>query len=143
MLHFLLYIRHRHTNSSPKHTCYKCIFSRSCFTHQYKNSTQFRLYASLIASQNTNLQSSNLFYGRNQTETDLNALNNFGGYYISSTNGYSNLPEALKSQNQSVFVLVFGQYSGKSGRFCQLLTSDTGAYCRRFNGVNFLPWTAL
>ena len=25
----------------------------SCFTHQYKNSTQFRLYASLIASQNT------------------------------------------------------------------------------------------
>lgn len=26
----------------------------SCFTHQYKNSTQFRLYASLIASQNTN-----------------------------------------------------------------------------------------
>ena len=92
---------------------------------------------------NTNLQSSNLFYGRNQTETDLNALNNFGGYYISSTNGYSNLPEALKSQNQSVFVLVFGQYSGKSGRFCQLLTSDTGAYCRRFNGVNFLPWTAL
>ena len=92
---------------------------------------------------NTNLQSGNLFYGRNQTETDLNALNNFGGYYISSTNGYSNLPEALKSQNQSVFVLVFGQYSGKSGRFCQLLTSDTGAYCRRFNGVNFLPWTAL
>lgn len=25
-----------------------------CFTHQYKNSTQFRLYASLIAPQNTN-----------------------------------------------------------------------------------------
>ena len=29
------------------------IFFPSCFTHQYKNSTQFRLYASLIASQNT------------------------------------------------------------------------------------------
>ena len=29
-------------------------FPSSCFTHQYKNSTQFRLYASLIASQNTN-----------------------------------------------------------------------------------------
>lgn len=28
-------------------------FPSSCFTHQYKNSTQFRLYASLIASQNT------------------------------------------------------------------------------------------
>ena len=33
----------------------------SCFTHQYKNSTQFRLYASLIASQNTKSQERDAF----------------------------------------------------------------------------------
>ena len=45
------HIRHRYN------TCFLLLnyplFSHSCFTHQYKNSTQFRLYASLIASQNT------------------------------------------------------------------------------------------
>ena len=36
-------------------------FPGSCFTHQYKNSTQFRLYASLIASQNTKSQERDTF----------------------------------------------------------------------------------
>lgn len=50
------YIRRLRNYPSLKCGYYRCVFSGWCFTHQYKNTTQFYFYAALLSSQNTNQQ---------------------------------------------------------------------------------------
>lgn len=47
------YIRRLRNYPSLKCGYYRCVFSGWCFTHQYKNTTQFCFYAVPAASQNT------------------------------------------------------------------------------------------
>ena len=60
----------------------------SCFTHQYKNSTQFRLYASLIASQNTktskleNIKHVELKKWSDYDTLDVSIASDHLGYYL-------------------------------------------------------------
>ena len=58
------------------------------FTHQYKNSTQFRLYASLIASQNTktskleNIKHVELKKWSDYDTLDVSIASDHLGYYL-------------------------------------------------------------
>lgn len=70
------------------------------------------------------------------TSNDANDINLFGGYYFPDTTKIANLPT---TPDRAAFMLVFGQYSGANGRYCQLLLSGGQSYKRYFIGI-YTEW---
>ena len=85
----------------------------------------------------TNSDLKDILIGRmTPTSNDANDINLFGGYYFSDTTKIANLPT---TPYRAAFMLVFGQYSGANGRYCQLLLSGGQSYKRYFVGI-YTEW---
>ena len=58
--------------SNPPKTCpCKAYFAGWCFTHQYKNTTQFYFYAALLSSQNTKRKISDISYIKSSEDVGI------------------------------------------------------------------------
>lgn len=79
----------------------------------------------------TKSQTSSLHGNIIPSSRNANDCNSFGGYYLSDISAISNLPSGISG---SAFMMVFGEFYGSGGRFCQLLCSDQGIYIRKFTG---------
>lgn len=84
----------------------------------------------------TKSQTSSLHGNIIPSSRNANDCNSFGGYYLSDISAISNLPNGISG---SAFMMVFGEFYGSGGRFCQLLCSDQGIYIRKFTG-SYQQW---
>lgn len=84
----------------------------------------------------TKSQTSSLYGNTIPSSRNANDCNSFGGYYLSNISAISNLPSGISG---SAFMMVFGEFYGSGGRFCQLLCSDQGIYIRKFTG-SYQQW---
>ena len=111
-------------------------FPGSCFTHQYKNSTQFRLYASLIASQNTKTsKTGHIHDDRYYTEAEIEAKFNQRMLIpspISSSGGISTYQIKPQIADQGIFcfcrselyIVRLGQSGGEFNAYDLIQISD-------------------
>ena len=96
-----------------------------------------------LMDQITKLNSDPLFFrGRTGPNFNANDAKLLGGYYITDSSKWTNLPTGVNSG--SAFIFNFGQFANEAdGRFCQLLITDFyGNFCR-LNGGEFGAWKTL
>ena len=93
---------------------YGSVFSPWCFTHQYKNTTQFYFYAALLSSQNTKSLSTHYeHYKTDETKDNFIVSLPIGVHFFSVQNVHS---EFAYDTGKNIWgfgtMLVFGIMSG-------------------------------
>ena len=108
-------------------------FSGWCFTHQYKNTTQFYFYAALLSSQNTNQQ--NMLY-KDMFSGDLNSTSIENGVYSIGT------LDAVKNAPTGVSWCTFIQLKPYT---TQVILDTSGCYMRKYTGspAKWSQWQAF
>ena len=80
-------------------------FGSWCFTHQYKNTTQFYFYAALLSSQNTNQQISDISYIKSNDNVEFERLYLAQhGHVVTLTSSFK-LKKAIPQESYDIIVV--------------------------------------
>lgn len=95
--------RHRYNTRFLLLNC--SLFSHWCFTHQYKNTTQFCFYAVPAASQNTNQQISDISYIKSNDNVEFERLYLAQhGHVVTLTSSFK-LKKAIPQESYDIIVV--------------------------------------
>ena len=130
--------------SNPPKTCpCKAYFAGWCFTHQYKNTTQFYFYAALLSSQNTNQKVRTVSESANLlTELyDLCSENRFTCFHVNNiriSNGYP-----IDSLNNGGATGIFINNEGHWGMILLFVQQPKTLYVGRISNKTIVGWREI